>query len=95
MHGVALRLPLADDRDLLVDDIVRRKRMARDEQDEDVAGPDLLLDLSLPVGAGGHEPVGPEIDRAKLDRRPQIAGHEQDSQLTSPSAGCSGSSARA
>jgi hypothetical protein len=77
MDGLALRLPLADDRDLLVNDIVGRQRMGRDEEDEDVAGAQPLLDLPLQVSAAGHQPVDPEVHRAVLDRRPQIAGHER------------------
>src|SRR5580658_1938758 len=76
MDRIALGLPLADERNLLVDDIVGRQRMARDEQDENVASAQFLLDLPLPVGAAGHEPIEPEVDRAVLDRRPQIAGYE-------------------
>jgi hypothetical protein len=73
----ALCLPLPDDRDLLVDDIVGRQRMARNEKHEDVAGAEFLIDLRPPVGAAGHEPIEPEIDRPVFDRRPQIAGYER------------------
>ena len=38
MDVFALALALTDDRDLFVDDIVGRQRVARDEQDEDIAG---------------------------------------------------------
>jgi hypothetical protein len=51
--------------------------MSRNEQHEDVAGAQFLLDLPLPVGPARHQPVDPKIDRALLDRRPQIAGHER------------------
>ena len=50
--------------------------MARDEKDEDVAGAEFLLDLALPIGSAGHQPVDPEFDRALLYSRPQITGHE-------------------
>jgi hypothetical protein len=77
MNLLAIRLPLADDRNLLIDDIVGRQRVGGDEQDEEVARAQLLLDLLLPVGPAGHQPVDPEIDRGVLDRWPQITGHER------------------
>ena len=61
MDRVALRLPIANDRDLLVDNIVGRQRMARDEQDEDVARTEPLLD-SLSQSAP------PGIRRSTKDR---------------------------
>src|SRR5208283_1832752 len=77
MDVLGLRLPLADDGNLLVDDIVGRQRMARDEQDEDVARLQLARDLPLPVGTPGHHRVDPDFDCAVLDRWLQIAGHER------------------
>src|SRR5271166_7194277 len=85
-------LPLANDRDFLFDDVTRRHRIGRNEQDEDVARAQLALDFLAPVRAAGHQSVAPYFDRALPLGRPQIAGHER-SHLTSPSAGFSGSSA--
>jgi hypothetical protein len=52
--------------------------MAGDEQYEDVAGAELLFDLPLPVVATKQQSVEPEIDRAVLDRRSEIAGHKRE-----------------
>jgi hypothetical protein len=46
----------------------------------------------FPAGAAGHEAIDPEVDLTVLDRWPQIASYERQN-LTSPSAGSSGSSA--
>ena len=57
MDGLALGLPPADDREFFIDNIVRRKRMARDEQDEDIAGAEFPLYLAL-------QSAPPEISRS-------------------------------
>ncbi len=77
MDVLALRLSFANDGNLPVDDIARRQRMARDEQDENVAGPRPDRDLPLPIGPAGHKAVKPDLNRAVLDGGPEIAGHER------------------
>src|SRR5271165_899396 len=51
--------------------------MAGDEQDENVALAQLALAFRVPIIAGAHQTVDPDLDRALLDRRPQIAGDER------------------
>ena len=74
---LAIFLPLANDGDFLVHDIVGRRRMARDQQYEHVAFAQLALDLRDPVVAAAHQCVDPEVDGALLDRRPEMSGHER------------------
>lgn len=59
-------LPLADNRDLLVDDVVGRHRVTRNEQNENVALPQFLVDFLVPSSAAPHVPVDPEFDETVL-----------------------------
>src|SRR5271157_3743994 len=77
MNVLAARLPLADNRDFFVDNVVGRQRVGRDEQNEDVAVSQSALDLRVPGVAAAHEAVDPDFDRSLLERGPEIAGHKR------------------
>jgi hypothetical protein len=68
LDAVALPLPLEDRFDLDLDDIFGRQRMARDQQNANVAGGKLRLDVLLPVGAAGDVLVGPKLEGAVRGR---------------------------
>jgi hypothetical protein len=78
MNGLALCLPLANNRNFLTDNIVRRHRIGGHQEDEDIAGAKLLLDLRVPIGAARHVLIDPKIEHAMLHRRLQIGAHEAE-----------------
>jgi hypothetical protein len=57
IDAAVVALTFADDRDLVVDDIVRPGRTRGHKQDENVAAADLRLDLRISVRATRHETV--------------------------------------
>ena len=71
IDAVVVALPLANDRDFLVEDIVGAGRVGGDEQNENVAGARLGLDFRAPVRAARHQPVHPDFVSAALLARPQ------------------------
>ena len=71
-------LPLSDGRDLGFQDVLGRERLARDEQNEDVACLKLLFDLPVPVVAAAHEVVDPEVGQTLRDRGLKVAGDERE-----------------
>src|SRR4051812_1181320 len=75
MNRLALRLPFTNNRDLLVDDVVRRHRMSRDEQYEDVARAQVSLDLRIPVRPAEHMAVVPVSENPVLPRRSEVSLH--------------------
>ena len=78
MNWLALGLPLANDRNLLVDDVVRRHRVCRHQQHENVARAQLLFDLRVPVRPAGHVLIDPKVEYAVLHRRLKICAHEAE-----------------
>ena len=78
MDIFALRLPVANGRDLSVDDVVGRHREAGDEQNENVAGAQFLFDLRVPIGAASHLAVDPHFEDAVLYGRRKEALHEAE-----------------
>ena len=61
---IARRLTLADDLELLVEDIVGTDRMGGDKQNENVASTQIALDLLVPFCPAGHLGVDPNRDIA-------------------------------
>jgi hypothetical protein len=75
---LSIRLPLADDRDFLADDVVGRHRGGRHQQDEDVAGAKLRLDFRVPVGAARHLAIDPDVEDAAFDGWPKKSHHKAE-----------------
>jgi len=71
VHVLLGLLPLFNGRDLGLQDVLRRQRISRDEQDEDVAGAELALDLGVPIVPAAHDLVDPHVDLLLNDAGPQ------------------------
>jgi hypothetical protein len=73
-----LLLPLLDGRDLGFQDELRSQRMNGNQQNENVASLELLLDLPVPVVAAAHEVVDPHIGLFLCDRRLEVEGDKRE-----------------